>query len=106
VTPGNVLNLDTFKLPHRGSKKNISKELIESVNCTQWIISTDGTQFKHSDAIAVSRIISFSGSRDTRLLFNVPSRYNKWWDNPDGKERYGYSTTYGKKENGLRLTFG
>jgi hypothetical protein len=37
------------------------------------------------------------------LSFNVPSKFNGWWDNPDWKDLYEYETDYGTKEEGLTL---
>jgi hypothetical protein len=104
-TDGQLLDLDAFKLPHHGSKKNISKELIESVNCGKWIFSTDGTQFKHPDDVAIARTVSYSKQQPPKLLFNVPSDFNGWWDNDNWKKLYGYEVCYGTKEDGLKLSF-
>jgi beta-lactamase superfamily II metal-dependent hydrolase len=48
------LTLDVFKLPHHGSRNNVHKELIEAVDCERWLISSDGTRFKHPDAEAIA----------------------------------------------------
>ncbi len=99
------MGVDAFKLPHHGSKKNISKELVESVSCPQWLFSTDGTQFRHPDAVALARVISYSRSKPPLVSFNVRSKYNDWWDNPDWKDRYQYTTQYGNENDGLTLQF-
>jgi hypothetical protein len=39
------------------------------------------------------------------VSFNVPSTYNGWWDNPDWKNRYQYTTQYGSESDGLTLQF-
>lgn len=99
------LKLDAFKLPHHGSKKNVFKSLIESVDCDRWLFSTDGTQFHHPDAAALARVITYSRVRKPLVSFNVPSKFNGWWDNDDWKEMYDYETEYGTEENGLKLRF-
>ncbi len=103
VSGDHRLHLDAFKLPHHGSKKNISKELVESVDCDRWLFSTDGTQFRHPDPVALARVISYSTVKPPRLYFNVPSKYNGWWKNDHWKHTYGYRTNYGTAENGLTL---
>lgn len=75
------LRLDAFKLPHHCSRKNVLKPLIEAVDCGCWLISMDGTQFRHPDAIALAQVITFSKVRTPILLFNVPSEFNVWCDN-------------------------
>lgn len=105
VSEGATLQLDLFKLPHHGSKNNISKKLIESVDCDYWLISSDGTQFRHPDPVALARIIQFSSIRPSRLGFNVRSKYSGWWDNENWRNLYGYTTEYGTDGEGLTLEF-
>lgn len=105
VSEDEQLKLDAFKLPHHCSKKNILKPLIEAVNCERWLISTDGTQFRHPDATALARVITYSTVPTPILFFNVPSEFNGWWDNPSWKSLYDYKTQYGTKEAGLTLKF-
>jgi hypothetical protein len=97
------LRLDAFKLPHHCSKKNVLKELVGAVDCGCWLISTDGTQFRHPDAIALARVVNYSKVRMPVLSFNVPSEFNGWWDNAGWKGLYDYKTQYGTKEAGLTL---
>ncbi len=99
------LKIDAFKLPHHGSKKNTFKPLVESVECGRWLFSTDGTQFRHPDAEALARVITYSRVRTPIVSFNVPSKYNRWWDNDNWKEMYDYQTEYGEKQGGLHLSF-
>lgn len=103
--PNERLKLDAFKLPHHGSKKNISKSLVKSVDCVRWLLSTDGTQHHHPDPTALARIIAYSELRPPNLLFNVPSKYNGWWDNEEWRAQFDYKTEYGTKEDGLTLRF-
>jgi hypothetical protein len=105
VSPNRRLHLDVFKLPHHGSKNNVHKELIESVDCDRWLISTDGTRFKHPDAEAIARIISFSTFVHPLLSFNVPSTFNGWWKKAAWRSMYGYNVEYGTADRGLKLQF-
>ena len=103
VSPDTPLKLDVFKLPHHGSKNNISKKLVESVECDLWLISSDGTQFRHPDPIAMARIIEFSKIQPASIGFNVKSKYSGWWDNTSWKNKYNYKTRYGSDDDGLTL---
>jgi len=105
VSPSERLHLDVFKLPHHGSRNNVHRDLVESVDCDRWLISTDGTMFKHPDPEAIARIIKFSTQRNPRLSFNVPSMYNQWWANPSWKRRFEYETEYGNAEDGWSWVF-
>ncbi len=105
VSPGRRLRLDAFKLPHHGSRNNVMRSLVESVDCDRWLFSTDGTIFRHPDPIALARVIVYGQIKNPLLSFNVPSTFNGWWDNADWKNMFGYRTEYGTKENGLTLRF-
>jgi beta-lactamase superfamily II metal-dependent hydrolase len=98
------LAVDAFKLPHHGSKKNVFRDLVESVDCQRWVFSTDGTQFRHPDPVALARVVTYSTVRPPHVAFNVPSKFNGWWDNDDWRAMYGYTTEYGSGEQGLTLS--
>ena len=87
------LHLDAFKLPHHGSKYNLSRELLEKLDCKRYLFSTDGTQFRHPDRQTVARVIKFGGPHP-ELLFNYRSEFNKLWDNKHWMEQYGYSVHF------------
>lgn len=60
------------KLPHHGSKKNVSLELLEKLNCNEYIICHKNQVYKET----LARIMKFN---DTA---NVYCNYN-WWSNSD-----------------------
>lgn len=97
----NDMAVDAFKLSHHCSTKNISKELIESLTCPNWLVSTDGTRFKHPDKEAIARVIAYSKHKPSNLMFNAKSKYNGWWNQESWKRRYKYQTEYGNEEKGL-----
>jgi hypothetical protein len=103
ASPDHRLRVDAFKLPHHGSRNNVMRPLVEAVECDRWLFSTDGTRFRHPDAVAVARIIAYSPVRDPLLAFNVPSAFNGWWNNEDWKNKFRYKTLYGTKEDGLLI---
>ncbi len=103
MSPDRRLALDLFKLSHHGSKKSTSRQVIEAVNCPNWLFSTDGSRFKHPDAEAVARVLAFGNHPNPLLAFNVPSRFNWWWDDSQWMARFGYTVRYGDAEDGLTL---
>lgn len=105
VSPGERLHVDVFKLPHHGSKKNVHINLIESLDCDNWLISTDGTSFKHPDPDAIARIIEFGSHSTPKISFNVPCKFNEWWKKPEWIALFDYEVEYGTKEDGLTLEF-
>lgn len=102
VDEGRPVCLDAFKLPHHGSQNNIDDALVAAVDCPLWVFSSDGTTFRHPDAVAIARILRRERPV-TRLAFNVPSTFNGWWDNPSWRGLFGYSVVYGDAVDGLTL---
>lgn len=105
LSPDQPLEVTAFKIPHHGSRRNLCKELIESIHCQCWLISTDGSRFQHPDDEAVARILSYSKQRPAIIGFNVPSTINQKWDSDDWRSKFDYCTTYGSAEDGLTLSF-
>jgi hypothetical protein len=99
---GDRVPLDLVKLPHHGSRNNVSRELVQAVDCPLWVFSSDGTTFRHPDAIAVSRVVRDSGTQP-HLVFNVPSTFNRWWERPEWQDLFGYTTTYGVEDDGVTV---
>lgn len=101
---GKRLRLDAFKVPHHGSEGNVSEPLLDLIDCTNYLISTNGSYFKHPKAISIARLLKFGGKQKT-LSFNYRSKFTSVWDNPAWKRLYGYDTVYSdKKSNGtLRI---
>ena len=84
--------LDAIKVPHHGSKGNLSPDLVKLVDCPQWLISTNGNYFKHPDDEAIARIIV--GATAPELIFNYSSPQNKVWDDDALRAEYQYTTRY------------
>jgi beta-lactamase superfamily II metal-dependent hydrolase len=104
----NRLKLDAFKLPHHGSRNNLSTELLQLVDCPRYLLSSNGNHFFHPDRQAVARTIRYGRRERTArptLYFNYRSRNNDVWDDPELKERYAYTPHYPKPgSDGLRLS--
>lgn len=102
---GEPVRLDLLKLPHHGSQQNLTRALVEAVSCPSWLFSTDGTTFRHPDAAAIARLLNWGRQPRPRLGFNVPSPYNRWWDNEDWRGLFGYEVAYGDEADGLTISF-
>lgn len=98
------VRLDLLKVPHHGSQQNLTRDLVEAVSCPHWLFSTDGTIFRHPDAPAVARVLNWGRQARPILSFNVPSTYNRWWDNGTWRGLFGYDVTYGDDIDGLTVT--
>lgn len=94
------LKLDAFKVAHHGSENNVSHELVELLDCPRYLISTNGSYFKHPTAAAVARLIKFGGKKRT-LFFNYKTKFTELWDAQPWKEKYSYDVVYpDNKQNG------
>lgn len=74
--------LDGFKVPHHGSKKNLTPQLMGAITCPTYLISTSGARFNHPDADAIKIIIDgHDGDAKPELRFNYRSEDNDFWEN-------------------------
>lgn len=97
------LALTAFKLPHHASKNNVSRELIESVTCANYLVSTNGAQFKHPDREAIARVVKY-GDENCTLHFNYRTKFNSMWDDALLQEDWSYRARYPEADgSGLRL---
>ena len=76
--------LDAFKVPHHGSKKNLTPQLMNCIDCDTYLISTSGARFHHPDVDAIKIIMEghASGGKP-ELLFNYRSDDNGFWAQQD-----------------------
>jgi beta-lactamase superfamily II metal-dependent hydrolase len=89
------LKLSALKVPHHGSKYNVTQELADLVEASKYLFSSDGTQTQHPDAEAVARIL-VSHREESELIFNYRTRFNELWDNRLLQSRYSYRARYPK----------
>jgi hypothetical protein len=95
------LELDAFKLPHHGSRKNVSTPLLERFPARNYLVSTNGKRFKHPDATAISRVVVAAAGRKPCLHFNCPSDFNADWEDRARQRKHKYTTVYGEDSVGL-----
>ena len=97
------LRVDAFVLPHNGSARNLSRELLELLNCERYLVSTDGSRFRHPDRETIARILAFGRAEPNRpltLVFNYRTQWTAVWDNPQLKTRWNYQAIYPTVEGG------
>lgn len=94
-----TLEADLFKLPHHGSRANVTAELLGRVRCGRYLFSTDGSRFGHPDPQAVARVL-VAGS-PTELYFNYLNDRTRIWGDPRLAKRFGYAAQF--REDSSRL---
>jgi beta-lactamase superfamily II metal-dependent hydrolase len=92
--PGCRIKLDALKVPHHASARNVSKELIDLIDCKLYLVSTNGAYFGHPDPVGIARILKFGGI-DFEIAFNYESPFTAPWKNDELVSRYHYTTRYG-----------
>ncbi len=95
-------NVDVFKLPHHGSRANVTTELLKVVRAKHYVVSTNNSQFGHPDAEALARVIC-AGVQPT-IWFNYATKQNLSWNHPARQAQYGYMCRYPTApDGGVRL---
>ena len=75
----NALPLAAFKLSHHASENNLTRELLEKIDCQRFLVSTDGSVHRHPDHLALLRILRYA-TRRPEFLFNYRSDTTRPWD--------------------------
>lgn len=98
------IKLDAFKLPHHGSKANISVEMLQAVDCSKYLFSTNGNRFKHPSLAGVARVIKYGG-RNITLCFNYRTDFTECWENEKLMAEHKYRSLF-PKDNRHGLSIG
>ncbi len=93
------LRLDTMKVAHHGSRKNLSRELLDLVACDCYLISTSGARHSHPDPVAMARILVHGGD-DKDVVFNYRERA-ELWDDEALRAAHGYRVIGPDGEDGI-----
>jgi beta-lactamase superfamily II metal-dependent hydrolase len=95
--PTNPLELAAFKLSHHGSSGNTTRPLLDAIRCQRFLVSTNGTYFRHPDIEALARVITSSEIPRT-LYFNYRSKETLIADRDDWRIKYHFDTVFGSQE--------
>jgi beta-lactamase superfamily II metal-dependent hydrolase len=105
LVPGNGrLRLDAYKVAHHGSENNVNRSLLDRIDCSRYLFSSNGAIYHHPSPAAVARVLKYgkSGTKATDLVFNYRTKYNDIWDSDGLRLKWGYRTTFPPSgQNGL-----
>jgi hypothetical protein len=76
------MELTAFKLPHHGSTRNITKELLELLPADHYLFSSDGGKYGHPDDAGIAKCLAY-GKRGSALLFNYRNPRTLRWQDED-----------------------
>jgi len=88
------IRFDAVKVAHHGSAANNTSLLVNRLESPVWLVSSNGSRYKHPDPEAIARIV-LSPLRDKRLLFNYCTPYNKAWADDELAKYYLYRPEFG-----------
>ena len=72
------VRIDLCKLPHHGSRGNVTVDLIEAIASENYLVSTDGRTFGHPDDAAIARLLR-SSALPPRIHFNYDTQRARNW---------------------------
>jgi Metallo-beta-lactamase superfamily len=93
-----VLPVDAFKLPHHGSKNNVSEAMLRAAPAKHYLVSTNGDTFHHPDDAAIARVVVNAPAGST-LWFNYCNARTERWADPVLCGKYGYATHFPEVPN-------
>jgi beta-lactamase superfamily II metal-dependent hydrolase len=88
-----ALAVDAVKVPHHGSRGNVSVAFVRAVPARHYLVSTNGDIFHHPDDEAVARIVT-SAPRGATLWFNYRTPRTARWDDATLRAEHGYEVRY------------
>lgn len=100
---GGRLPVDLFKVSHHGSGGNVTRELLELLDCRRFAISSDGSRHGHPDPEAISRLLAFAPSGPKELIFNYASERTVPWDDAALKGRWNFVCRYGDPQGSIEI---
>jgi beta-lactamase superfamily II metal-dependent hydrolase len=97
------LALDAFKVAHHGGSKNSTQELVDLLDCHQYLFSSNGERYGHPEKETIARVLA--GKREPcQLVFNYRSDANQVWDDHHLEDQYDYNVVYPESnEHGLNV---
>ena len=93
-TVGYKYRFSAIKLPHHGSRYNITNEFINRYKANEYYCLTNGQRYGHPDLEVIASIICKDSDFKT-IIFNYPVEKILFLDNPQMKKRYNYEVIIG-----------
>ncbi len=89
-----ILAVDAVKVAHHGSAGNLSDDLLALIDSPRFLVSTNGSRFRHPDAEAMQRIIARSRHQPPTLCFNYRSKTTRRWAAHDLQSELSYRAEF------------
>lgn len=96
------VDLAACKVPHHGSRQNVKPDLLDKLQCSTWLISTDGSRHHHPDRRAMARLLGEPGTQT--LVFNYEKDSTKEYGDDKTRNEFGHRVCYrGNSALGIRV---
>lgn len=101
---GHEYRFTAIKLPHHGSRYNITREFIERYKANEYYCLTNSERFGHPDLEVLATIIC-SDSIFKTIIFNYPIDKARFLENQEWKEKYNYEIVIGTGDGPVEREF-
>lgn len=101
---GHEYRFSAIKLPHHGSRYNISQEFIRRYKADEYFCLTNSKRFGHPDIEVLATIIC-NDLKHKSLIFNYPIDKAYFFNREEWKEKYNYEVIIGNGENIIERIF-
>lgn len=87
------LALAAVTVPHHGSRRNVTRELVRKLPARHYLFSSDGSYYKHPHAEAVATVVEHAPA-GAQLVFNYATPSTLRWDDSRLRKDYRFATRY------------
>lgn len=101
---GHEYRFAAIKLPHHGSRYNITLKFIERYKADEYYCLTNSERFGHPDLEVLASIICSDSSFKT-IIFNYPIDKAYFLEHQDWKEKYNYEIVIGTGDSPVERIF-
>lgn len=93
-SPDVPVYFDLIKISHHGSFANTSPALLQKMDSSRYLISTNGGRHSHPDKETIAHIITRPTTATRTLYFNYVTKTSQYFDRIDWMQQYDYRIIY------------
>lgn len=97
-------HFSAIKLPHHGSRYNITHDFINRYSADEYYCLTNSVKYSHPDLEVLAAILC-KDSKFKKLIFNYPIEKALFLDKEEWREKYNYKIVIGDGKNILERKF-
>lgn len=100
------LKFDYIKLPHHGSYRSLNRNILEKIECSNFIISTNSKKYSLPNKRALLKVLKFCprpNNTPINFIFNYEESLNNLSIKPEEKSRYNFILTPNNQKNGFSI---